>query len=122
MVSPTATWPAVSVNGSAASNSSAMPPSRAAGAWPAGRAAAIRRWASAACSMNASSHLSRWTARFRSAQSSGRWMARMASARPYSPYRSRSSAGSGSSPASRVSRTVWTDRAMAHELTLAVAG
>ena len=72
--------------------------------------------------MNASSHFSRSTARFWSAQSSGRWMARMASARPYSPYRSRSSAGSGSGPASRVCRTVWIDLPMAHELTLAVAG
>ena len=122
MVSPTATWPAVRVNGSCASNSSAMP-SGTCGRGMAGRAAAaIRRWASAACSMNASSHLSRSTARFRSAQSSGRWMARMASARPYSPYRSRRSAGSGSSPASSGSRTVLTDRAMSQELALALAG
>jgi hypothetical protein len=122
MVWPTATWPAVRVNGSRASKSSAMPPSMC-GRGMAGRAAAaIRRWASAACSMNASSHLSRCTARFWSAQSSGRWMARMASACPYSPYRSITSAGSGSGPASRLSRTVLTDRAISQELAFAVAG
>src|SRR6202140_1620969 len=71
MVSPTATWPAVKVNGSRASNSSAMPPGTC-GRGMAGRAAAaIRRWASAACSMNASSHLSRLRARSRAAQSTG---------------------------------------------------
>ena len=119
MVSPTATWPAVSVNGSLASNSAARPPSTR-GRGMAGRAAAaIRRWASAACSTKASSHFSRSRARSRSGQSSGRWMARMASACPYSPYRSRSGAGSGSSPASSVCRMIWIDLPMIHELTLA---
>ena len=85
-------------------------------------AAASRRCASAACSMNASSHLSRCLARFRSAWSSGRWMARIASARPASPCRSLSSAGIGSSPASSGSSTVLTARAIIHELALALAG
>ena len=58
MVSPTSTWPAVSVNGSRASNSSAMPPATCGRGMAGMAAAASRRCASAACSMNASSHLS----------------------------------------------------------------
>ena len=46
----------------------------------------------------------------------------MASARPDSPSRSLSSAGSGSSPASSVSSTVLTDLAISQELNLALAG
>ena len=46
----------------------------------------------------------------------------MASARPASPYRCLTSAGSGSSPTSSVSSTVWIDRPITHELTLALAG
>ena len=122
MVSPTATWPAVRVNGSRVSNSSAMPPTTCGRGMAGMAAAASRRCASAACSVNASSHLSRFLARSRSAGSSGRWMARIASARPSSPYRSLSSAGSGSSPASSVSSTVLTDLAIAQELNLALAG
>ena len=122
MVSPTATCPAVRVNGSAASNSAAIP-SPAGGRGIAGRAAAAsRRCASAACMANASSHFSRCLARCMSAWSSGRWMARIASACPISWYRSRTGAGSGSSPASSVSSTVRTDRETAHELNLALAG
>ena len=49
-------------------------------------------------------------------------MARIASARPTSPYRSLSSAGRGSCPASSVSSTVLTDLEIAHELNLALAG
>jgi len=49
-------------------------------------------------------------------------MARIASARPHSPYRSLTSAGSGSSPASSVSSTVRTDLAIYQELNLALAG
>ncbi len=122
MVSPTATWPLVRVNGSSASNASAMPPSTCGRGIAGSAAAASRRWASAACSVNASSHFSRCLARFRSAWSSGRWMARMASARPVSPCRSLISAGIGSSPASSGSSTVLTERAITHELALALAG
>ena len=122
MVSPTATWPAVSVNGSRPSKSSAMPPAIRGRGMAGIAAAASRRWASAACKQKASSHFSRPTARSRSAASSGRWMARMASARPTSPYRSLTCAGSGSSPSSSVSSTVWIDRPITHELNLALAG
>ena len=122
IVSPTATWPAVRANGSRASNSSAMPPSTRGRGMAGMAAAASRRCASADCSMNASSHLSRYLARFRSSGSSGRWMARMASARPISPRRSLTSAGIGSSPTSSGSSTVRTARVITHELALALAG
>ena len=122
MVSPTATWPAVSVNGSLASKSPARPPLIRGRGMAGIAAAASRRWASAACREKASSHLSRSTARVRSAASSGRWMARMASARPASPYRCLTVSGSGSSPTSSVSSRVLIDRPRTHELTLALAG
>ena len=65
------------MNGSRRSNAAAIP-SSAAGRGTAGiAAAACRRWASAACMVNASSHLSRLRACRRSSRSVGRWIALM---------------------------------------------
>ena len=59
MTSPTDRWPSVSVNGSRRSNAAAIPSSTAGRGTAGIAAAACRRWASAACMVNASSHLSR---------------------------------------------------------------
>ena len=85
-------------------------------------AAASRRWASAACMVNASSHLSRLRAWVSSARSCGRWIALIASSLGHRSYFSRTSAGIGSSPASSLSRTASIAREIRHELSLALAG
>ena len=122
ITSPTNRCPSVSVNGRRLSNSAAMP-SGTGGRGMAGiAAAASRRWASAACKANASSHFSRVRAGPRSALSCGRWMARIAISRGHRPCRCRTSSGSGSSVASRVSSTTWTALEICQELSLALAG
>ena len=59
IVSPAAHWPAVRLNGSRESNASASPPDSSGRGVAGSAAAASRRWARAACSTKASSHLSR---------------------------------------------------------------
>jgi hypothetical protein len=112
----------VSVNGRRLSNSAAIP-SGTGGRGTAGiAAAASRRWASAACMANASSHFSLVRAGSRSERSCGRWMARMAISRGHRPCLSRTSAGNGSSVASSVSSTTPIALEICQELSLALAG
>ncbi len=82
---PTSRCPAVSVNGSRASNASSSPPPAAGRATPGRAAASARRRASAACRTKASSYLSLRCPRRQSSSVYGSCTSRSASSRPGQP-------------------------------------
>ncbi len=125
--SPTARWPSVSSNGSAASKSASrlgVPVARSGRAVAGSRATAARRWASAVCRTKASSNRSRRRPRRQSSSAAGRCTSRSASSRVDRCRRSRSASGSGSGTSSSRSgpSTVWTALWICHEGTEAPAG
>ncbi len=115
-------WPAVSVNGSAASKASSSPPGPAGRGTPGTSLIEARRCARVTCRVSASSHVSRVRAADSSSGLAGRWMLCSAASRSISACPARISAGIGSAGGSRTSSTVRTQRPIVQDFSSAVAG